>query len=91
MRVGVYGATTLAEGIALRRVLHALGLARRGFVRFAGDAHIRIGADERGRVFYATKSEQLGWGPWDRANTHSFDRFVRRAMGVEHAERRSEI
>lgn len=78
---GVYGATREDEAIALRRVLHYVGLARHGFVRFAGDMKTRVGADDRGRVFYATNSARFGWGPWERANTHSFDRFVRRIIG----------
>jgi hypothetical protein len=72
---------TLEESIVLRRVLHAMQLARLEFVRFASNRTFRIGADATGRVFMASYDELLGWGPWSRAHTNSFDRYVRNLFG----------
>lgn len=71
---------TKDTAIALRAAQHQAGFETLGFVRFAGNNGIRIAVDCEGRVFDASRSEQFGWSRWRRANTHSFDRYVRRVM-----------
>ncbi len=71
---------TTDEAVAYRAAQHKAGFDTRGFVRFAGDGRVRIAADGDGRVFSASHSDKFGWSRWQRANTHDFDRYVRRVM-----------